>query len=249
MTMKTSLAERQAVLRVRPHELPYLFEDGKDLFTRSLTPGRSVYGERRLADGAVEYRSWDPYRSKLGALVQKGTVHWPFRANSRVLYLGAASGTTASHVSDIATQGVVHCIEFSPRAFQKLLTLSEVRHNMNPILADAERPDTYAREVGEVDILYQDVSQRDQVGIFLKNARFLVPRGWGFLMVKSRSIDVSANPKRVFQAVVERLRGSDLRVLDLIRLEPYERDHAAVVVRKGSPGPIEPAGSVTLKYP
>jgi len=231
MRPSSSLAERQAVLRVRPHELPYLFEDGRDIFTRSLTPGRSVYGERRLADGVIEYRAWDPYRSKLGALVTKVTPHWPFRANSRVLYLGAASGTTASHISDIATQGVVHCIEFSPRAFQKLLSLSEIRHNMNPILADAEKPETYAREVGQVDILYQDVSQRDQVGIFLRNARLLVPGGWGFLMVKSRSIDVSENPKRVFQGVVERLRGTDLRVLDLTRLEPYEKDHAAVIVR------------------
>ncbi|HKZ49090.1 MAG TPA: fibrillarin-like rRNA/tRNA 2'-O-methyltransferase [Thermoplasmata archaeon] len=227
-----STAERQAFQRVRSHELPYLYTDGRDVFTRSLTPGRSVYGERRVGDGTVEYRAWYPQRSKLAALVQKGCRHWPFRGRTRILYLGAASGTTASHLSDIATEGVVHCVEISPRAFQKLLAVAELRENMNPILADAVKPETYARQVGEVDVLYQDVSQRDQLGIFLKNARLLAPGGMGFLMVKSRSIDVAANPKRVFQGVVDALKGTGLQVLDVFRLEPYEKDHAAVIVRR-----------------
>ena len=146
--------------------------------------------------------------------------------------LRAASGTTASHVSDLVPEGVVHAVEMSPRAFQKLLTVAEARENLNPLLADAEKPETYARQVGDFDVLYQDVSQRDQVGIFLRNSVPLVPGGWGFLMVKARSIDVSARPKAIFQGVVEVLRGTDLKVLEVVRLDPYEKDHAAVIVRK-----------------
>ena len=224
--------ERRALERVRQEGRAGLYTDGEEVFTRSLTPGRSVYGERRVGDGSLEYRAWAPHRSKLAALLTKGTGQWPFRTDSRVLYLGAANGTTASHVSDLVPEGVVHCVEFSPRAFQKLLMIAEVRDNMNPILADAEKPESYARQVGEVDILYQDVSQRDQVGIFLKNARLLAPGGWAYFMVKARSIDLGARPKAVYQGVLELLRGTGLRVLEVVRLDPFEKDHAAVVVRK-----------------
>jgi len=233
--------EHGTVGRVRPDGRAGLYTDGDEVFTRSLTPGRSVYGERRVGDGTLEYRAWNPFRSKLAALLRKGSREWPFRAASRVLYLGAANGTTASHVSDLVPDGVVHCVEFSPRAFQKLLQIAEPRDNMNPILADAADPRAYVRQVGEVDVLYQDVSQRDQVGIFLKNAALLARGGWGFLMVKARSVDVGAAPKAVYQSAVEALRGTGLRVLEVVLLEPFEKDHAAVIVRKAGKGP-EPVG-------
>jgi fibrillarin-like pre-rRNA processing protein len=239
--------ERRALERVRPHEFAGLYQDGRDLLTRNLTPGRSVYGERRVGNGSVEYRAWDPYRSKLAALLRKGLRDWPFRRDARVLYLGAANGTTASHVSDLVPGGVVHAVEFSPRAFQKLLTVAEQRENFNPLLADAANPDAYAREVGEVDILYQDVSQREQAEIFLRNARLLARGGSGFLMIKARSIDVGANPKAVYERVVEVLRGSGLKVLEVVRLEPYEKDHAAVLVRRITPSPHGPDAPATLK--
>lgn len=49
----------------------------------------------------IEYRVWNPFRSKLGAAILSGVdnIHMP--PGSKVLYLGAASGTTVSHVSDI----------------------------------------------------------------------------------------------------------------------------------------------------
>eukprot|EP00493_Phyllostaurus_siculus_P025903 UN26248 len=47
------------------------------------------------------FRVWNPYRSKLGASVLNGIKKIPVAPGMKVLYLGAASGTTVSHVSDI----------------------------------------------------------------------------------------------------------------------------------------------------
>src|SRR5690349_24963955 len=91
---------------VRPHKkFEGIFLIGKEgaekLGTRSLAPGKIVYGEEVVKAGDEEYRVWDPFRSKLAAAILKGLHEIPFGDKSRVLYLGAASGTTVSHVSDI----------------------------------------------------------------------------------------------------------------------------------------------------
>jgi rRNA 2'-O-methyltransferase fibrillarin len=82
---------------------------GKDhmLVTKNLVPGESVYGEKRISieggvDGTkVEYRVWNPFRSKLAAGVLGGLDNIYIAPGKKVLYLGAASGTSVSHVADI----------------------------------------------------------------------------------------------------------------------------------------------------
>jgi len=135
-------------------------------------------------------------------------------------------------VSDLCFQGTVTAVEISPRAFRDLLTLSEKRLNLVPILCDAARPETYRAHVGSVDVLYQDVAQRDQGSIFLRNIEFLRSGGTGFLMIKSRSKDVAANPAVVYETIRGQLRGAGLEVIDLRPLEPFEADHAALAIRK-----------------
>ncbi len=49
----------------------------------------------------IEYRVWNPFRSKLAAAILGGVDQIYMPPGSKVLYLGAASGTTVSHVSDI----------------------------------------------------------------------------------------------------------------------------------------------------
>jgi rRNA 2'-O-methyltransferase fibrillarin len=49
----------------------------------------------------IEYRVWNPFRSKLGAAILGGVDQIHIKPGAKVLYLGAASGTTVSHVSDI----------------------------------------------------------------------------------------------------------------------------------------------------
>ena len=52
-------------------------------------------------DTKTEYRAWNPFRSKLAAAIVGGIEHIHMKPGSKVLYLGAASGTTVSHVSDL----------------------------------------------------------------------------------------------------------------------------------------------------
>ena len=147
-----------------------------------------------------------------------------------MLYLGAASGTTASHVSDLCPDGKVCCVEVSARSFRDLLTVAAARPNMFPIKADAHRPDSYAPMVGEADLIYQDIAQRDQDSVFLRNAAsFLAEGGRGLLMVKARSVAVAERPEEVFRRVLDSLgRDRRLRVMEKVRLEPYHKDHLAL---------------------
>lgn len=219
-------------MAIRPTEWDGVYTDGPWLLTRNLVPGMSVYGESLPLEAGIEYRRWDANRSKLAAYLRCGGPIWAFRETVSVLYLGAGSGTTVSHISDVSPRGTISAIEISSRSFRNLLNLAENRPNIVPILADATKPESYGSRVGVVDVLYQDVAQRDQVGIFLKNAEWLRPHGIGYLMVKSRSEDVTANPTHVYDAAKQELSAEGLSVLDLRVLSPYQADHAALVIQK-----------------
>ena len=209
-----------------------VFTDGSWLYTRNLVPGVSVYGETLHTDAGAEYRRWDANRSKLSAYLKKGGRVWPFRADSAILYLGAASGTTVSHLSDICAQGTIVAVEISARPFRALVRLAESRSNVLPVLGDAAQPEAYRTQAGSVDVLYQDVAQRNQESIFLRNADFLRTGGTGFLVVKSRSADVAADPASVFREAKGELVRAGLDIADVRRLDPHALDHAALVVRK-----------------
>lgn len=202
--------------------------------TRNLTPGRPVYGERLLELEKGEFRLWNPRRSKLAAAILNGLDNFPFHDDSRVLYLGASTGTTPSHISDISEDGLIYCVEFSPRMMRKLVDLSQVRPNLIPILDDATRPLNYLHLVEKVDVIYSDVAQPNQTELFMKNMRLLLKNnGLGFLMLKARSIDVARDPKDIFQEEESRLKTAGFRVIEKINLEPYEKDHIALVCEFG----------------
>ena len=187
-----------------------------------VSPGEGgVYGERTL-DG---YRVWDPYRSKLAALYTLGGGV-DLTPDMRVLYLGAANGTTVSHVADYA--GTVYAVEFAPRPMQDLLEVARRRKKIVPIMADASRPEGYAPLMESVDLVYQDVAQPDQVEIAKRNLVFLKPGGWFILMLKTRSVDVQRDPAGVLEETLAAL-DSRLEVVEARWLEPYHHDHAAIV--------------------
>ena len=184
-----------------------------------------VYGERMLEG----YRVWDPYRSKLAALylVGKGIELTP---ETKVLYLGAANGTTVSHVADYTE--VVYAVEFAPRPMQDLLEVARRRKNVMPILADASCPEQYAMLVEAVDLLYQDVAQPDQAAIALRNCAFLKKGGHLVLMLKTRSVDIRKEPAAVFRDTLDILISAGLTVVESTWLAPYHLDHAAIVCKK-----------------
>lgn len=219
-------------MTIRPTEWDGVYTDGPWLLTRNLVPGNSVYGESLRVEAGVEYRRWDANRSKLAAYLRCGGRVWPFHDAASVLYLGAGSGTTVSHLSDVCRSGTITAVEISPRSFRDLLKMVEARPNIVPVLGDASQPESYGSRVGLVDVLYQDIAQRDQEGIFRENLEWLRPGGTGFLMVKARSEDVTANPTEVYDAAKRGLTSSGQHILDLRPLAPYQRDHAALAIRK-----------------
>ena len=208
----------------------FFTQDGsKRLVTKALVPG--VQGEKTIKVGNAEYRIWDPYHSKLAALLIKGATI-PLTKNSTVLYLGAANGTTVSHVSDIVSDGVVFAVEFSPRAMKDLIHISTPRMNLIPILADARHPDAYRNMVTEVDLIYQDVAQREQAEIAIRNAELLLEKGgYLVLMIKTNSIDSAKNTDEVSYKEIKKLEAL-FKVTEIINLEPFHSNHVAVIAQK-----------------
>lgn len=210
-----------------------VYEKGKEIYTENLVKGQKVYGEKLVREENKEYRQWDPERSKLGAALKKEISQIGIKENDYILYLGASTGTTVSHVSDIVgNNGVIFALDFAPRVLRDLIFLAEKRNNIAPILADANKPETYGHLICEVDTLFMDVAQKNQVEIFLKNCRiYLKKGGFGLLALKARSIDVTKNPKEIFKQVRSELE-RELIVVDYRDLEPYEKDHALFVCKK-----------------
>ena len=208
-----------------------VFSERRKLYTVSAAPGKRVYGERTPVIDGVEYREWSPMRSKLSAYLTNGGKVLPIGKGTNVLYLGASSGTTPSHISDIVGDGKVYCVEFAPRMFRELVKNSEARPNMMPILADATKPSEYEFMVSGIDVVYQDVAQKNQADILADNMDKFSAR-YGMVAVKARSEDVAENPKVIFQRTETRLKARGFRILDTLSLEPYEDSHEMIVVER-----------------
>ncbi|USZ72482.1 fibrillarin-like rRNA/tRNA 2'-O-methyltransferase [Natronosalvus halobius] len=191
---------------------------------RLATRGEPVYGEP--TDGP--WRAWDPSRSKLGAMLELG-MDTGLEGGETVLYLGAASGTTVSHVADFS--GPTYAVEFAPRPTRDLLEAAASRPRLFPLLKDARKPETYAHVVeSNVDVVVQDVATRGQADVAVRNRQFLDEDGRLLLAVKARSEDVTADPDAVFERVREELEES-YEVLDVRRLDAFHVDHLGVVAR------------------
>ncbi|KAJ1524259.1 hypothetical protein ONE63_010774 [Megalurothrips usitatus] len=223
---------------IEPHRHPGVFiAHGKEdaLVTINLVPGDAVYGEKKIEvenEGTkVEYRVWNPFRSKLAAAILGGVdqIHMP--PGSKVLYLGAASGTTVSHVADIVgPEGLVYAVEFSHRSGRDLLNVAKKRTNIIPIIEDARHPHKYRMLVGMVDTVFADVAQPDQARIVALNSQYFLKNGGHFVIsIKANCIDSTAAPEAVFAEEVKKLQADKLKPIEQLTLEPYERDHAVVV--------------------
>ena len=215
-----------------PTERTGVFRHGRDLYTLNAVPGQRVYGEDLRIESGAEYRRWDPFRSKLAAFLLKSTTRAWSKSPQGVLYLGAAHGTTVSHLSDAFPSVPIFAVEKSPVAFAPLLALARIRSNLLPILADAQLPERYAADVGEVDFLYQDVAQRTQAEIFHENARAcLAAGGLGLLMLKVRSVTQARSSRAVLGEARSYLERQGWSVLESLDLVPFSREHVALLLR------------------
>ncbi|PWA76809.1 fibrillarin, S-adenosyl-L-methionine-dependent methyltransferase [Artemisia annua] len=166
----------------------------------------------------VEYRVWNPFRSKLAVAVLGGVDNIWMKPGSKVLYLGAASGTTVSHVSDlVGPTGVVYAVEFSPRSGRDLVNMATKRTNVIPIIEDARLPARYRMLVGMVDVIFSDVAQPDQARILALNASFFLKSGGHFVIsIKANCIDSTATAEAVFASEVKKLQAEQFKPMEQI---------------------------------
>ncbi|KAK4052936.1 Small subunit processome complex component [Microbotryomycetes sp. JL221] len=230
---------------LEPHRHPGVFvAKGKEhlLVTRNLVPGDSVYGEKRISIESpattpdapaekIEYRVWNPFRSKLAAGILGGLDDIHIAPGKKVLYLGAASGTSVSHVADIVgPEGTVYAVEFSHRSGRDLVNMAKKRTNVIPIVEDARHPNKYRMLMSMVDVIFADVAQPDQARIVALNAHhFLKNGGHVLISIKATCIDSTAPAEVVFASEVKKMQEEMLKPHEQLTLEPYERDHALVV--------------------
>ena len=208
--------------------------DGQQkLATENLVIGNQVYQEKLVTKKGIEYRLWDPFRSKLAAAIMNGLEIFPFEEKSKVLYLGVSTGTTVSHISDIVgPRGTIFGVEHASRVARDFLDrVASHRKNIIPILQDARQPQQYFSVYSKVDVVYVDIAQPDQTDIAIKNCKmFLKDGGYIFLVIKTRSIDVTKAPKKIIENEINKLR-KNFEIIQVIDLIPYDKDHAMVIAK------------------
>jgi fibrillarin-like pre-rRNA processing protein len=205
----------------------------KRLATVNYVEGNQVYGEKLYKKGGVEYRIWDPFRSKLAAALMIGLEVFPIKKGTVILYLGASTGTTVSHISDIVDyNGMIFAVEHASRVARDFLDrVAAYRKNIIPILQDARHPEQYFSIYGKVDLVYSDIAQPDQTDIAISNCKmFLKDGGYLFMTIKTRSIDVTKSPKKIIEEEVKKLQ-ANFDVIQNMDLQPYDKDHAMIVAR------------------
>ena len=203
----------------------------KKLATENLVPKNQVYNEKLVKIKGTEYRIWNPFRSKLAATIMNGLKDFPFMQKSSVLYLGVSTGTTISHISDIVGQnGVIFGVEHTSRVARDFLDrVASHRKNIIPIIQDARKPQEYFSVFKKVDVAYVDIAQPDQTDIAIDNCKmYLKSNGYLFLVIKTRSIDVTKDPKKVISNEIKKLE-SLFEIKQIINLQPYDKDHAIVI--------------------
>lgn len=203
----------------------------REYATPNLVKGLTVYGEKLVKLNDEEYRIWDPFRSKLAAALKKGLRDFPLSHGDKILYLGASTGTTVSHVSDVVgNKGLVFAVEPSVRVARELIeNVASKRKNVIPIIEDARRPESYFSVFGNVDLVYCDIAQSDQTEIAIKNCNaFLKSEGIMLIIIKTRSIDVTMSPHSVVVMESEKLRKNNFQINQTINLDPFDKDHALI---------------------
>ena len=203
----------------------------KKLATENLVPKNQVYNEKLVKIKGTEYRIWNPFRSKLAATIMNGLRDFPFMQKSSVLYLGVSTGTTISHISDIVGQnGIIFGIEHTSRVARDFLDrVASHRKNIIPIIQDARKPQEYFSVFKKVDVVYVDIAQPDQTDIAINNCKmYLKSNGYLFLVIKTRSIDVTKDPNKVISNEIKKLE-SLFEIKQIINLHPYDKDHAIVI--------------------
>ena len=204
------------------------------LYTTNLLEGKRVYGEKLINYKGIEYREWDPFRSKLAALILENPLTNLFSEDLKCLYLGASSGTTISHLSDIIHSGIIYGVEFAERSMRQLIQNTSQRPNIIPILADARFPEHYAKYIfTDVDLIYQDVAQPRQAEIALENCNYyLKDDGVLIIAIKSQSIDSIKKSEYIYAQEKRILEKAGLSIVESVNIHKYAANHIILIAKK-----------------
>lgn len=204
------------------------------LYSKNLVPGKKVYGERLISFKGEEYREWDPFRSKLAAMIlEKPSLEF-LTKDLNCLYLGASSGTTISHLSDIVYDGIIYGVEFAERSMRQLIQNTDERNNIVPILGNANFPESYANSIfTPIDLVYQDVAQPNQAQIAIENCNYyLKDRGFLIFAIKSQSIDSVQKSEKIYFEEKRTLENAGYEIIDSINIHKYAANHIILTVQK-----------------
>lgn len=252
------------ITTVQPHRLEgvYILKSDKELLaTKNLSKGESVYGEELITieetkenndsesssedciiipkkfqniENKVEYRVWDIFYSKLGALIENGIQNIFMKPGSRVLCLGAGndSFSTISHISDlVGKDGTVYAVEISEIKGLNIKNMAKKRENLTPIINDAKKPYNYKNLISDlVDCIYVDISSEDLASIISINAGFFLKNKGGFICVINDNNENSNLKSQVskFDEQIKLLREYNLYVKEFISLESFAKGYAIV---------------------
>jgi len=204
------------------------------LYSKNLVPGNKVYGEKLITFKGDEYREWDPFRSKLAAMIlEKPSLEFLTKDLS-CLYLGAASGTTISHLSDIIYSGIIYGVEFAERSMRQLIQNTDKRKNIVPILGNANFPESYANSIfTPIDLVYQDVAQPNQAQIAIENCNYyLKDNGFLILAIKSQSIDSVQKSEKIYLQEKRIIEKAGYKIIDSVNIHKYAANHIILTVQK-----------------
>jgi fibrillarin-like pre-rRNA processing protein len=177
-------------------------------------------------------RLWDPNRSKVCAALKKNIKSFPIKDDSKILYLGVAEGYTISYISDIIPNGLAIGVDISAHSMLKFYLLCKQRYNLAPILKDANKLEEYKNIINfKFDIIIQDIAQKEQLGILIKNADlFLKEKGYVMLSLKTTAIS-QGKTKNIINEQLEEFK-KYFKIIDKKRLDPFEKKHIFIVGQK-----------------
>ncbi len=211
--------------------------EGRAIWTLSADGNNKVYGETTRKKRGDVWRRWDPYRSKLGAAILRTkkdpAILFP-SPGSTVVYLGAAHGTTISHIHDHLCgknnkfSGRLISVDISPRCLRDLNHLAVRRPGIIPVFGDARKLESWSYLVPKgADWLFQDVSQAGQVDIFITACkRFLRPNSTALLSLKGASERFNeGGDQAIFLETNEKLLNSGIKIVESIELSGFEEQH------------------------
>ena len=210
-----------------------VFTDNNKIYTLS-DYKKSVYGEKVIVKNNKFYREWNPFRSKIAAALMRKLNKLNINENSTILYLGCASGTTVSHISDIAKKGLIFALDISQKEMNLLYLKLKNRNNIAPILADANNPQNYSKNMNnqKVDIIIQDLATPKQIDILLKNSDlYLKDGGEIYFSLKIKSISQIKKQTDILEEVKTKLN-KKFKILKSVNLRKYEDNHWLLYLKK-----------------